>query len=188
MKVQRDPRDEFAAALRTGDAGLAIEILLMEYGDYIYGYCRRILGNTAEAEDVSQTVFAQALQDLKHLASAHAAGAWLRGIARHRCLDHLRSRRRALVVSSHKDVGARVDDQLAILQGDSDPRIARALDDCLDRLDARSREVLVLRFHDELSFHEISKLTSDAPGTLRVRLSRALAALRRCLESKGVRP
>jgi RNA polymerase sigma-70 factor (ECF subfamily) len=48
--------------------------------------------------------------------------------------------------------------------------------------------VLVLRFQDGLSFEEISKLTHDRPGALRVRLSRALPALRRCLEGKGVQP
>jgi RNA polymerase sigma-70 factor, ECF subfamily len=187
LKVQLDPGDDLVAALHTGNFGLAIEILLMDYGDYIYGYCRRVVGNATEAEDVSQTVFAQALQDLKHLSSAHAAGQWLRSIARHRCMDHLRARRRAFEIIDNKQLCSLVDGQLAILQSESDPRIAKALDECLDCLDARSRELLVLRFHDELSFDEISKLMSDKPGALRVRLSRALPALRRCLEGKGVR-
>jgi len=45
-----------------------------------------------------------------------------------------------------------------------------------------------LRFHDELSYEDMSRLTSDTPGALRVRLVRALPVLRRCLESKGVQP
>src|ERR1044071_6608775 len=104
LKVQLDSGDDLAAALDTGNFGLAIEILLAEYGDYIYGYCRRVLGNATEAEDVSQTVFAQALKDMKHLSTAHAAGLWRRGIARHRCMDHLRARRRAFHRSEERRV------------------------------------------------------------------------------------
>jgi RNA polymerase sigma-70 factor (ECF subfamily) len=187
-QAQPEPGDDLIAALDTGNYSIAIEILLMLYGDYIYAYCRRVLGNTTEAEDVSQTVFAQALQDLKDLSGPHVARLWLRGIARHRCMDRLRARRRDFQVLDNGDLCTLVDRQLGFAQGDSDPRIAKALDECLDCLDARSRELLVLRYHDELSFDEISKLTSDTPGALRVRLSRALPALRRCLEGKGVQP
>jgi RNA polymerase sigma factor (sigma-70 family) len=185
---QPEPGDDLIAALDAGNYSVAIEILLMLYGDYIYSYCRRVLGNATEAEDVSQTVFAQALQDLKDLSGPQVARLWLRGIARHRCMDRLRARRRDFQVVDNGDLCSLVDRQIAIAQGDSDPRIAKALDECLDCLDARSREVLVLRYHDDLSFDEISKLTSDTPGALRVRLSRALPALRRCLEGKGVQP
>jgi RNA polymerase sigma-70 factor (ECF subfamily) len=187
-KAQPEPGDDLITALDTGNYSIAIEILLLMYGDDIYAYCRRVLGNATEAEDVSQTVFAQALQDLKDLSGPHVARLWLRGIARHRCVDRLRARRRDFQVIETGDLCSLVDHQLAIAHSDSDPRIAKALDECLDCLDARSRELLVLRYHDELSFDEISKLMSDSPGALRVRLSRALPALRRCLEGKGVQP
>jgi RNA polymerase sigma factor (sigma-70 family) len=188
LKVREQPDGGLTAALEAGDYSLAMELLLIHHGDYIYGYCRRFLGNTNEVEDVSQTVFAQAFQDLKSLASPHIARAWLRGIARHRCLDRLRARRRDFQVVEDGDLCAIVDRQPSPVQSDSDPRVGQALDECLDCLDARSRAVLVLRFHDELTFEEISKLTHDTPGALRVRLARALPTLRRCLEGKGVQP
>jgi RNA polymerase sigma-70 factor, ECF subfamily len=188
LKVREEPGGGVTAALEAGDYGLAMELLLMQHGDCIYGYCRRFLGNTIEAEDVSQTVFAQAFQDLKSLSSPHIAGVWLRGIARHRCLDRLRARRRDFQMIDDSELCAFVDPQPGVVLSDSDPRVGQALDECLDCLDERSREVLVLRFHDELTFEEISRLTHDTPGALRVRLARALPALRRCLEGKGVQP
>jgi RNA polymerase sigma factor (sigma-70 family) len=188
LNVQEEPDGDLIAALDSRDYSVAIEILLIQHGDYIFAYCRRILGNATEAEDVAQTVFAQAFQHLKDLSNAHVARMWLRGIARHRCLDRLRARRRDFQIVDNNDLCALVERQPAIGLADHDPRIGKALDECLDCLDARSREVLVLRFHDELSFEEISKVTRDTPGALRVRLARALPALRRCLESKGVQP
>ena len=187
-EVQQASDDDLIAALDTGNYRLAIEYLVVQHGDYIYAYCRRMLGNPVEAEDVSQTVFAQALQDLGRLSAPHIAHVWLRGIARHRCLDRLRARRRDLQLIASDELCSLVDRPSPVELASDDPRIARALDECLDCLDARSREVLVLRYHDELSFEEISKLTSDTPGALRVRLARTLPALRRCLESKGVHP
>jgi RNA polymerase sigma factor (sigma-70 family) len=187
-EVRQESDDDLIAALRTGNYSLAIEHLVIQHGDYIYAYCRRMLGNAMEAEDVSQTVFVQALQDLSRLSAPHIARIWLRGIARHRCLDRVRARRRDLQLITSSDLCSLVEGQSPVAHADNDPRIARALDECLDCLDARSREVLVLRYHDELSFEEISRLTSDTPGALRVRLARALSALRRCLESKGVHP
>jgi RNA polymerase sigma-70 factor (ECF subfamily) len=187
LEARRAPGGGLSEAIDTANYELAIEILLTEYGDYIYGYCRRLLGNATEAEDVSQTVFTQAFQGLKNLSDVRLVQGWLRGIARHRCMDRLRARQRDFQVVPDDHLSLLADDQLAG-PSDADPRIARALDDCMDRLDARSRQVLMLRFHDGLSFEEISDLTADTPGALRVRMSRALPALRRCLEGKGVRP
>jgi len=188
LNAQTEPRDDLVAALDAGNYRLAIEILVLQHGDYIYGYCRRLLGTATEAEDVAQTVFAQALQGLKELSDPQLARVWLRGIARHRCLDRLRARRRDLEIIDDDELCVLADQQLSLAYAHHDPRIGRALDECLDCLDVRSREVLILRFHDELSFEEISRLTSTTAGALRVRLMRALLTLRRCLESKGVRP
>ncbi len=48
--------------------------------------------------------------------------------------------------------------------------------------------VLLLRFRDQLSSEAISKLTGDRPGSLRVRVARALRALRSGLEKRGSCP
>jgi len=184
--VEEEPDSALVGAFEAQNYKLAIEILITLYGDYIYGYCRRILGNHAEADDVSQTVFAQAFQGMKALSGVHSVRAWLRAIARNRCLDHMKALRRAPEILSDDDLAVAADRHLANSVTDNDPRIRKALDECLDCLDARSRALLVLRFHDELSYDEIGKLTSDKPGALRVRLARALPILRRCLEQKGV--
>jgi RNA polymerase sigma factor (sigma-70 family) len=177
-----------AAALQTGDSDRVMEILVSLHGEQVYGYCRRMLGMGADGDDVAQIVFVQAFQCLKDLPRVHNVRAWLLGIARHRCLDRLKAaRRRALVFDGHDPADA-VDRTPATPSDRADPRVIRALDDCLDRLDARSRAVLVLRFHDELSYEAMSKLGADTPGALRVRLVRALSALRRCLLHKGVQP
>ena len=177
-----------AAALEAGDGDQAMEILVELHGEHVYRYCRRLLGEGADSDDASQTVFMQAFQSLKDLTRVRSARAWLLGIARNRCLDRLRALRRGPEPLEDNDLHAIVEQHPGFPASDDDPRVRKALDDCLDELDPRSRAVLVLRFHDELTYEEMSRLTSDTPGALRVRLVRALPLLRRCLESKGVQP
>ena len=180
------PDSRLASALDAGDTDLAMEILIGLHGEQVYRYCRRILGDGPDCDDAAQTVFVQAFQGLKDLPQVRSARAWLLGIARHRCLDRLKAIRRGPQALDDADLRAIADERPAASLSSTDPRVGQALDDCLDRLDARSRAVLVLRFHDELTYEEMSRLTSDSPGALRVRLVRALPTLRRCLESKGV--
>jgi len=177
-----------AAALEAGDTARAMAMLVEQHGDAVYAYCRRMLGDRAETDDVAQTVFVQAFQGLARVSRADQPRAWLLAIARHRCLDRLKAARRSPVTVTHDD-GCAVAVAGALGDvADDDPRVRVALDDCLDQLDARTRAILVLRFHDELSYDEISALTADTAGALRVRVARALPVIRRCLESKGVRP
>jgi RNA polymerase sigma factor (sigma-70 family) len=185
--AKQEPDGALAAALDALDHRLAIEILVAQHGDHIYGYCRRMLGTDIEADDISQNVFAQAFQSLTDLVQVQNPRAWLSAIARHRCLDHLKARRRGPEIVGDAELHAAADSGLPGTPAvEQDPRVRKALDECLDRLDARSRALLVLRFYDELSYDDIGKLTSDTPGALRVRLARALPMLRRCLEHKGV--
>lgn len=173
-------------ALQTRDADVALPILMHRHGATVYRYCRRMLGNDDDGNDVSQTVFLQAFEAIQGGARIDSVRSWLVGIARHRCLDQLaRYRRGPLLVEA---------DELDRAADRHDPPEAemidrsgfRALEDCIDALDQRSRTVLLLRFHDDLSYEAISEVTGDSPGALRVRVARALPALRRCLELKGV--
>lgn len=183
-----DADDLVRAALAAGDGMQAMTIVVQTYGLDVYRCCRRMLGNTDDSNDVSQNVFVQAFRGLKDLERVHNVRSWLLGIARHRCIDWLRVRRRASKLFEHRELCDIADHHAGGDIGSGDPGIRKALDGCLDRLAADRRAILILRFHDGLSFPEISKLLSETAGALRVRLVRALVALRKCLEGKGIRP
>jgi len=175
-------------AVRASDAAVALPLLMGRYQLTVYRYCRRLLGNDADGQDVLQIVFLQAFQAIQCRAEIQNVRAWLIGIARNRCLDRLRWRRRGPLLVEDADLEriADPDDPREPPLGDA--RAREVLDTCLDALDARSRAVVLLRFHDELSYDAISRLTGDTPGALRVRVARALVALRRCMERKGEAP
>jgi len=148
-------------------------------------YCRRRLGSAAEAADVTQKVFVHAITSLDRLRGIHDPRRWLIGIARHRCLDHARSARRAPELVD-ADTLCRIAGASVIAEPCEDPRTLQLLGECLARLQAHDRTLVELRFYKGLPFKEIAKQLGKTPAALRVQLTRACVRLRGALKTRLV--
>ena len=173
--------------MAAGDARAALPLLIERYGLVVYRYCRRMLSDRSDGDDVSQIVFIHAFEVIQRRHPIDNLRAYLLGIARHRCLDRLAVRRSAPIPIDTRELERTLESDAPGDCPTSDPRICQALDECLDGLDPRSRTALLFRFHDGLAYAEISRLTGDRPGALRVRVGRALRMLRRSLERRQIR-
>lgn len=182
-----DPEAEAVAALDRGDRRAAIRVLMASYGAAVYGRCRMICGDDALADEVQQTVFVEAWRDLGGFGRRSSLRTWLFGIARHRCLDALKKRRRETRRFADHDAALDAPDPAptpdAVLAERSD---ARPIERCLDELAPAARTAVLLRYQEGLSFKDMASMLRERPNTLQVRVIRAMPALRRCLESHGV--
>jgi RNA polymerase sigma-70 factor (ECF subfamily) len=181
--------EEVLAALARGDRRTALALLIKAHGSVIHRYCHRILRSQALADDVHQSVFIQAFEDLGAFAGRSTFRSWLHSIARHRCLDAAKARRRF----SHRFVLS--DDPVDDLDPDlsSEDRlvaksIIEALERCLDELPPHVRAAVLLRHKEGLTFDEMSRACEERPATLQARVARALPLLRRSLEARGITP
>src|SRR6201994_3080816 len=184
-----DPEQDALAALERGSPDEALAVLMRVYGSAISRYCRRMVADDDLAQEVHQMTFIQAFEGLARFGRRSSLRTWLFGIARHRCLDHLkmdrRRRNRFDPLDAAPDLpvpAASAEDQLAARAR------TRLLADCLDSLAPRARDTLLLRFQQGLSYPEIARLSDEKAPALQVRVARALPLLRRCLEEKGVAP
>src|SRR5262245_61880159 len=173
------------AALARGQAREAVAMLMDLYGRSIYGYCRHLLGDADLARDVLQTTFLQAQQDLARFAGRSSIKVWLYGIARHRCLDALKSVRRrerrfAPLEETPTDRAIGAAGETELLAGEMQQLLAR----CLELLEARSRAAVLLRFQEDLSYPEMASVCEERVSTLQKRVARALPVLRQCLEAR----
>jgi RNA polymerase sigma-70 factor (ECF subfamily) len=175
------------AALSAGDRKYAIEILWELHRDDVFRYCRCMLSDDAEASDVTQKVFEHAIIGLRRLRSVDRARSWLVGIARHRCLDHARSARRDPQLLDANALCQLAAARCVAEPTDEDPRAAKLLGECLERLDACDRALIELRYYEGLPFKEIARQLGRTPAALRVRLSRACRVLRRYLNTRLVK-
>jgi RNA polymerase sigma-70 factor (ECF subfamily) len=153
----------------------AFETLLVRFSPRLRYFLRRILGETERTEDVLQDVWLQVFRGLPTLADAGAFRAWLYRIARDRAYREFRKRPLPLQLQEDAD-----------LAGEPDPDFpAESIEQihaALDRLIAEHREVLVLRFLEEMSYEEIARVTGCPLGTVRSRLHYAKLALHSALQ------
>jgi RNA polymerase sigma-70 factor (ECF subfamily) len=154
----------------------AFEELFRESAADVHGYAISLLGNRAAAEDVTALAFERLYRARGRLDYDRGAPrAWLFTIARNAALDELRRRSRQpqseLPEEMHDggNAGEAAFEQLA----------RRAtVKDALAALPLREREVVLLKFHGQLSNSELAKALDVSESNAGTRLHRALTHLR----------
>lgn len=176
-------------ALDRGQLRAVLTMLMDAYGDDIYRFCRQFSGDAALAEDLRQVVFMQAFESLPRFSRRSSLRAWLYGIARNRCLDAAKGRRRWRARFHLSDAPAERAATPAPDPADLDqPRLHRVLADCLGRLDAELRMLVLMRYREDLSYTELAQSFAAQPATLQARVARAMPGLRRCVRAREVSP
>jgi RNA polymerase sigma-70 factor, ECF subfamily len=161
---------------------VAFDRLYRRYLDRVYSYAFYQLGDHHEAEDVTERTFLAALAAIDEFTDEGATfRAWLFRIAHNAIANAHRSRHRRRTepmsdVEHHHAPGA--DPAGVVARADE----GRALRAALARIPAERRQVIVLRFVDELSSREIGAVLDRSEGAARVLLHRALRDLARELE------
>jgi len=156
----------------------AFQELFGGYRDTAYRFSIGMLGSRQDALDIVQEAFLAAFRGIKRLEPERGFAGWFHGILRHLCLAQLRQRRPAVdpaVLERVSDGGPSPEAQVA--EGER----RAALLECLGRLTARQREVLVLRELEGLAYGEIATRLEIPAGTVMSRLYDARRALARVL-------
>lgn len=184
-----DPETLALAALERGDRERALTVLMEAYGEALYRFCRRLVGEETLADDVHQMTFVQAFEGLEGFGRRSTLRTWLFGIARHRALDALKlARRRSARFEPTEALPEPADDATGADELLVRSAARQVLEDCLGKLQPRVRSAVLLRFQQGLSFLEMAAVCRERAATLQARVARALPVLRRCLESRGVVP
>jgi RNA polymerase sigma-70 factor (ECF subfamily) len=163
---------------QAGDEAAFAEIL-ERYGPRMRYFVRKLLGEadvSADAEDVLQDVWLDVYRKLGRLTDAGALAAWLYRIARDRAYRVLRKRRPGRVAL---DAEVLTDDAE---EGSFSAEDAARIHAALRELEPEHREVLMLRFLEEMTYEDIARVTGCPIGTVRSRLYYGKLALRRRLK------
>ena len=179
-----------AAGLTHKEAGLLDE-LIVRYQHRLLRYLLYLTSSRELAEDLFQEVWIRVLLRGAQFNGNSRFETWLFTIARNLVIDYRRKR----TVASLDELfdGASEDDrQMTIEITDEQPspfdRLASHEDrafvaEALLELDTLYREVLVLRFHEDLSLQEIAAVTRAPLSTVKSRLYRGLAAIKPKIEA-----
>jgi RNA polymerase sigma-70 factor, ECF subfamily len=161
--------------------------LFQRHHTRVAAWCYRLTGDVDTSADLAQEVFLKAFQRLESFRGDSKFTTWLYTIARHHCLDELRSRASSPVLSSetipeHEDPQA-LDISAAMERRESEELVRKLMAESLDEIE---NKVMTLHFVQELSLSSVTRLLnltnqSGAKAyvvSARRKLSRALALWR----------
>lgn len=150
----------------------ALDTLLRRHYPNIFGLCRRMTGNDADAADAAQDALIAVVRGLARFDGRSRFSTWVYRVTTNVCLDELRRRRRrpeprddlTLPVAASAPVDSAVADRLDV-------------DAALRSLPPDFRAAVVLRDLCGLDYEEISTVLGIPAGTVRSRISRGRAAV-----------
>lgn len=155
-----------AAALAGDDEAFAG--LVRRHADRVLSHLARLAGRS-DADDLAQETFIRAHRSLHRYDPAWSFAGWLLVIGGRLAANHRRWRRVRRLVGLDAEPAAA--EPLA-----EDGRLA-ALESALAELPAASRELVELRYRQDLPIEEIARLLATTPGAVKVRLHRIRTTL-----------
>lgn len=166
----RDPRKDYelVEAINNGEEN-AFEALYYRYRDWIVRLAYRFTGNENDALDVLQETFAYLLKKTPNLRLTARMTTFLYPVVKHLSLSLLRKEKR--YVSDDKILES-------IKAPESTPTSLEDLSLLLKALPSHQKEVVLMRFVDDMDLKEIAEALNIPLGTVKSRLHNALNLLR----------
>jgi RNA polymerase sigma factor (sigma-70 family) len=161
--------------VRRGDLD-ALDLLFARHHRRLYAFLARLTGDRDAADDLVQDVFLRLLRFRERYREDGQFLPWLFRIARNLAADRYRDRRGSEELSADT---APASDDSAVLDRLIENEDHQQLERALAALPMIHREVLLLRGTERLSHRDLATALNCTEGAARVRVHRALAALRR---------
>ena len=163
---------------KDGDGESFSQIVDM-YSGRCYGYFYRLTGNREVSDDLLSELFVKLVQKIK---SYHGGSFenWLFRIASNLFYDYLRVKQREKKLLEYQQQ-QQLELEKPPSRHDDSERIDK-LQVQLGKLDADTKELIMLRFYSQLSFKEIAQMRSEPIGTTLSKMHRGLNKLRKVME------
>lgn len=183
--LMTDDQHTLAAGLRRRDPNL-LDRLIEQHQQRLYRYLLFLTGDPALAEDLFQETWIRVLERGHQYNAKCKFESWLFAIARHLVIDVSRRKKMSSLdeltdPESSQHYEPPDDRSVSVLQLLVTRENEKAVQLSLLKIPAYYREVLLLRFHEELGLEEIATVLATPLSTVKSRLYRGLEALKSAL-------
>lgn len=190
-RLQRDY--QLVCAARDQGSHKAFSDLMALYREPLRLLLLRMTHNTTTADDLTMETFGKAFTQLHRYAPTASFSAWLYSIGVHLYIDHLRRERletTPLSTLEHTSEGGSIEYQIPSQQPTPEESMIRmerdnTLRQLVDQLKEPYRQMVQMRYYEEMSYEEISNRLHIPLGTVKVRLARAKELLQSIIKKKG---
>lgn len=170
--------------------GEVLEVLIFRHLKPVYGFIFNFVKDAGVAEDLTQEVFIKAWRGLKKFDRGKSFKPWIFKIARNAAIDFLR-KKKAIPFSEFdsedgKNIMLETINDSAPLPGEIFDRenLARELEEAVEKLSYKQREVVYFHYQNYLTFEEIAEISGESVNTVKSRHRRAILELRKLLLGK----
>lgn len=193
MKTLENMTDEGLAMLYIDGNNRAFDLLLSRNQSRLFSYILFVVRDRNTAEDIFQETFVKVitrLQDGKYTTSGKFS-AWIMRIAHNVIMDWYRDQRAERVVEATQDNDLSNISGSELVVGSIEShyvnnQVMRDVRNLLDNLPPTQREVVFMRYYQQLSFKEIADTTSVSINTALGRMRYAILNLRRMAKTYGM--
>jgi len=172
--------DEALAALVQGNNTQAFGVLMSRYQPKLMRYGRRFLSRQEHIEDAVQEIFIKMYENIESFDRARSFSPWIYRVAHNTFVNALRAQHREPVSFVDFDTLVSHPSYARDPAAEEDKKhTEQLLEQGLDSLSSKHREILILYYSEDLSYQEIADVLRVPMGTVGVRLSRAREALKK---------
>lgn len=148
-----------------------IEQIYRDHKEAVYNYIYRLCNDPNQAQDVVQQTFLKIMTD-PGLSDVENIKSYLFTIARNHLYDTWKKKKETLVDDAAIDIAASVDD-VELTEDLARQQTQQAVIFCVQRLTDKFRELMILRYIQDLSIQEIAAITQLSQSDIKVSLLRA---------------
>ncbi len=154
----------------------ALTELIERYKKPLWYFINRLLDESEPTEDIFQDTWLTVIRRLHGLREPDSFSTWLYRIARNKVYHHLRKKRVWSELSEDVAAPNKNEDDIVSLED------AAKVHKCLKELRPEHKEVLMLRFLEQMPYQQIAEVLDCNPGTVKSRVYYAKLALKKELE------
>jgi len=174
MKEPLEQNDQYLILKATQGESEAFGLLFDKYSDKIYRFIYYKVASKELAEDLSSQCFLKAWEQIVAGQKVNSFQAWVYKIARNLVVDYYRTREREELPLIYQEAE---EESNAPKLNPEDNLNPEELEKLLLNLRSEVREIVILKYIEELSIKEIAKIVDKSAGNVRVILHRALKDL-----------
>ena len=172
--MQNELDRELVEAVVGGDLESYGELCRRHYAAMV-AIAYAVLSDHQLAEDAAQESFARALVRVRSLKDRAKFAPWLAAICRNVAKDMAATRARQ---TSTEDISQ-------VAQRNSDDESSKQVRQAIERLPARTKELIVLRYYDNLSYERMASVLGISPAAINGKLARAKRKMANYLRKNG---
>jgi len=153
-------------------------VIIEKYQGKLFAYLYRLIGNREEAEDLLQNVFIKAFENMQSYDVERKFSSWIYRIAHNEAVNHIKRKSLKRFIS-WEDITSTKDKLTSNKSEDGADNLwlrkeaIDEVDEAINKLPIKYKQVLILRYYSEKSYEEISEILQKPVNTVGTLINRA---------------